>query len=232
MSPLLASFFAIPWLRREPIPSVINCFSKLAARFALKHGRRGVTLVTTDNYRIGAHEQLRSYGRILGIPVHVASDSRELETLLKRANDTNTEHRLTLIDTAGMSQRDIRLAEQVSMLNVNGMDIKHYLVLSATGQMNLQDEVIRGFAGISLDGCVVSKIDEAASLGEIISVLIQHKLPVTFVCDGQKVPDNLHRARGKLLVKEAVKLMRSLSKSLSDEELAYTFGGVAKHAGV
>lgn len=206
--------------------------AKLAARFALKHGRRGVTLITTDNYRIGAHEQLRSYGRILGIPVHIASDSRELETLLKRANEVSTENRLTLIDTAGMSQRDIRLSEQITMLNINGMDIKKYLVLSATGQMNLQDDVIRGFAGISLDGCVVTKIDEAASLGEIISVLIQHKLPVSFVCDGQKVPDNLHRARGKLLVKEAVKLMRSISKPLTDEELAYTFGGVANHAGV
>jgi flagellar biosynthesis protein FlhF len=98
--------------------------------------------------------------------------------------------------------------------------------------MNLQDDVISGFAKANLHGCVVTKIDEAASLGEIISVLIQHELPVSFVCDGQKVPDNLHRARGKLLVKEAVKLMRSLSKSLSDEELAYSFGGVINHASV
>lgn len=206
--------------------------AKLAARFALKHGRRGVTLITMDNYRIGAHEQLRSYGRILGIPVHVASDSDELKSLLLEANEATAEHGLTLIDTAGMSQRDIRLTEQVSLLNVKGIDIKKYLVLSATGQMSLQEDVINGFAKISLDGCIVTKIDEAASLGEIISVLIQHKLPVTYVCDGQKVPDNLHRARGKLLVKEAVKLMRSLSKSLTDEELAYTFGGVANHANV
>lgn len=206
--------------------------AKLAARFALKHGRRGVTLITTDNYRIGAHEQLRSYGRILGIPVHVASDSEELKTLLMEAKANTAEHKLTLIDTAGVSQRDIRLTEQVAMLNIKGVDIKNYLVLSATGQMNLLDDVISGFSRVALDGCVVTKIDEAASLGEIISVLIQHKLPVSFVCDGQKVPDNLHRARGKLLVKEAVKLMRSLSKSLSDEELAYTFGGVANHANV
>ena len=206
--------------------------AKLAARFALKHGRRGVTLITTDNYRIGAHEQLRSYGRILGIPVHVASDSDELKNLLKEAQEKTCEHQLTLIDTAGICQKDIRLAEQITSLDIDGIDIRKYLVLSATGQMNLQNDVIRSFGKSNLDGCVVTKIDEAASMGEIISVLIQHNLPVSFVCDGQKVPDDIHQARGKLLVKEAVKLMRSLSKTLSNEELAYTFGGVANNANV
>lgn len=206
--------------------------AKLAARFALKHGRRGVTLITTDNYRIGAHEQLRSYGRILGIPVHVASDSDELKNLLKEAQGKSSDSNLTLIDTAGVCQKDIRLAEHITALDIDGMDIKNYLVLSATGQMNLQNEVIRAFSKADLHGCIVTKIDEAASLGEVLSVLIQHELPVSFVCDGQKVPDDLHRARGKLLVKEAVKLMRSLNESLSDEELAYTFGEVFKHANV
>lgn len=206
--------------------------AKLAARFALKHGRRGVTLITTDNYRIGAHEQLRSYGRILGIPVHVASDADELKNLLKEANAKSGDRKLTLIDSAGVCQKDIRLAEHIAALNIDGMNIKNYLVLSATGQMNLQDDVIRAFSRANLHGCVLTKIDEAASLGEVLSVLIQHELPVSFVCDGQKVPDDLHLARGKLLVKEAVKLMRSLSDSLSDEELAYTFGGVVSNANV
>ena len=200
--------------------------AKLAARFALKHGRKGVTLITTDNYRIGAHEQLRSYGRILGIPVHVASDSEELEQLLREVKEQNGEHQLTLIDTAGICQKDIRLTEQITSLNIDGLNIKNYLVLSATGQMNLQDEVIHAFSRVSLDGCVITKIDEAVSLGEIISVLIQHELPISFICDGQKVPDDIQRARGKLLVKEAIKLMRNVNKSLTNEELAYTFGGV------
>lgn len=198
--------------------------AKLAARFALKHGRRAVTLITTDNYRIGAHEQLRSYGRILGIPVHVASDTEELKYLLQEIKDKNGDNQLTLIDTAGICQKEVKLTEQITSLDVDGVDIKNYLVLSATGQMNLQDDVIRGFSKINLDGCIITKIDEAASMGEIISVLIKHELPVSFVCDGQKVPDDLHRARGRLLIKEAVKLMRSSNQSLSDEELAYTFG--------
>ena len=201
--------------------------AKLAARFALKHGRRGITLITTDNYRIGAHEQLRTYGRILGVPVHVASDNDELKNLLKEANEKSGEHNLTLIDTAGICQKDTRLSEQLTTLNIREMDIKNYLVLSATGQMNLQDDVIRAFSKLKLQGCMLTKIDEAASLGEIISVLIQHKLPLHFVCNGQKVPDDLHQARGKLLVKEAVKLMRSTNKSLSTEELAHVFGQMA-----
>ena len=204
--------------------------AKLAARFALKHGRRGITLITTDNYRIGAHEQLRTYGRILGVPVHVASDNDELKNLLKEANEKSAEHNLTLIDTAGVCQKDSRLSEQLSTLNIREMDIKNYLVLSATGQMNLQDDVIRAFSKLKLQGCMLTKIDEAASLGEIISVLIQHELPLHFVCDGQKVPDDLHQARGKLLVKEAVKLMRNTNKSPSTEELAYTFGGMVNNA--
>jgi flagellar biosynthesis protein FlhF len=204
--------------------------AKLAAHFALKYGRKGVTLITTDNYRIGAHEQLRSYGRILGIPVHVASDAEELKTLLEDAKQKSGEHQLTLIDTAGVSQKDINLTEQITSLDIDGIDIKNYLVLSATGQMNLQDEVVDAFSILKLNGCVITKTDEAASLGEIISVVIQHDLPVSYICDGQKVPDDIHQAEGSALVEEAVTLMRDLNKSLSDEALAYTFGGVVNNA--
>jgi len=202
--------------------------AKLAARYALRHGRRSVALVTTDSYRIGAHEQLRTYGRILGVPVQVASDCDELANVLHH----NKEHKLTLIDTAGVSHRDLRLTEQLTTLKVDDVPIKNYLVLSATGQRNLQDEVIRSFSRAGLHGCILTKIDEAASLGEVLSVLIQHRLPVAYISDGQKVPDNLHTARGKLLVREAVKLMEATRKPPSDEELAYTFGGMVSNAHV
>ncbi len=204
--------------------------AKLAAHFALKYGRKGVTLITTDNYRIGAHEQLRSYGRILGIPVHVASDSGELKKLLIDVKQNGSEHQLTLIDTAGVSQKDINLTEQITSLEVDGIDIKNYLVLSATGQMNLQNEVVNAFSMVNLSGCVITKTDEAASLGEVISVTIEHNLPVSYICNGQKVPDDIHQANGRSLVQEAVTLMKNLNQSLSDEELAYTFGGVVNNA--
>lgn len=202
--------------------------AKLAARFALRHGRRSVSLITTDSYRIGAHEQLRSYGRILGVPVQVVANSDELRTVLNHSSD----HKLTLIDTAGMSQRDLTLSEQLTTLDIGEQKIKNYLVLSATGQMNCQNDVINAFKKIGLQGCMLTKTDEAVSLGEVLTVLIQHKLPIAFICDGQKVPDNIHPARGKLLVRDAVKLMQKAKETLSEEELAYSFGGMAINAGV
>ena len=202
--------------------------AKIAARFALRHGRRNIALVTTDSYRIGAHEQLRTYGRILGIPVQVAADSEELQAVLKH----NKDQKLTLIDTAGVSQRDLRLTEQLATLKVEGANISSYLVLSATAQMALQDDVINAFSKANLTGCILTKIDEAASLGESLSVLIKHDLPVAYVSDGQKVPDDLHPARGKLLVKEAVKLMQKSKRVPCEAELAYSFGGRVTHANV
>ena len=202
--------------------------AKLAARFALRHGRRNIALVTTDSYRIGAHEQLRTYGRILGVPVQVAADNDELQAVLNSCRDK----KLILIDTSGVSQRDQRLAEQLATLEVSAMPIKNYLVLSATGQMRLQEDVIESFSKADLHGCILTKIDEAASLGEMLSVLTEHELPVAYVSDGQKVPDDLHPARGQLLVKEAVKLMQKANRKPSEKELAFMFGGMINNANI
>ncbi len=202
--------------------------AKLAARFALRHGRRNIALVTTDSYRIGAHEQLRTYGRILGVPVQIAADKDELQAVLNHSNDK----KLILIDTSGVSQHDQRLAEQLTTLNVESQPVKNYLVLSATGQMSLQEEIIESFSRIELNGCFLTKVDEASSLGEVLSVLIEKKLPVTYVSDGQKVPDDLHPARGQLLVKEAVKLMQKANRKPSDRELAFMFGGMINNANI
>jgi len=202
--------------------------AKIAARFALRHGRRNIALVTTDSYRIGAHEQLRTYGRILGVPVQVAADHDELQAVLKSCSDK----KLILIDTSGVSQRDQRLAEQLSALEIDSMPIKNYLVLSATGQMRLQEDVIEAFSKANLHGCILTKVDEAASLGEMLSVLTEHKLPVAYVSDGQKVPDDLHPARGQLLVKEAVKLMQKADRKPTEKELAFMFGGMINNANI
>lgn len=202
--------------------------AKLAARFALRHGRNSVALVTTDSFRIGAHEQLRTYGKILGIPVQKASNGKELKDVLNK-----TKHKkLTLIDTAGISQRDVKLSENLAALGVANKHVKNYLVLSATGQMNLLDDVIQSFGKVGLSGCMLTKVDEAASLGEVLSVLIKHNLPLAYVSDGQKVPDHLRLARGELLVKFAVKLMQKTRRTPSEEELAYSFGGMVGQANV
>ena len=185
--------------------------AKLAARFALRHGRRSLAMVTMDNYRIGAHEQLRTYGKLLGVPVHTAGDRDELKTILNHMHD----RKLVLIDTAGASQRDLRLTEQLATLDVEGCAIRRCLVLSATGSASLHDEVIRAFSRIAPDSCILTKIDEATSLGGVLSVLMKHRLPVVYTSDGQQVPDDFHPADARQLITQAVSLITE--KTESDE---------------
>jgi flagellar biosynthetic protein FlhF len=195
--------------------------AKLAARFILRHGANRVALVTTDSFRIGAHQQLRTYGRLLGVPVHVANDAAELRTVL----DTLRDKQLVLIDTAGVSQRDMRLTEQLGVLRQGAPRVKNYLVLSATAQRAALDETVRTFRHMDLAGCIVTKMDEAASLGEVLSAVVQQKLAVAYVSDGQRVPEDLHQARANKLVSGSVALMQNNNSEAPGEEiLAEAFG--------
>jgi flagellar biosynthesis protein FlhF len=195
--------------------------AKLAARFILRHGPNRVALVTTDSYRIGAHQQLRTYGRLLGVPVHVANDAAELRTIL----DTLRDKQLVLIDTAGVSQRDMRLNEQLGVLRQGAPRVRNYLVLSATAQRAALDETVRTFRHLDLAGCIVTKMDEAASLGEVLSAVVQQKLAVAYVSDGQRVPEDLHQARANKLVSGSVALMQNNNSEAPGEEiLAEAFG--------
>ncbi len=194
--------------------------AKLAARYVLRYGQRHVALVTTDSYRIGAHEQLMTYGRLLGIPVQVASDQKELRSTLHSLADK----RLVLIDTAGMSQRDVRLTEQFSTLADTGIPIRTLLVLSATAHASVLNETVRAFADIPLDGAILTKLDEAASLGGVLSAVIRQRLQLMFVANGQRVPEDIHLARAEDLAQQAVALGSSAS-AVRETVLAETFGG-------
>ncbi len=169
--------------------------AKLAARYALRHGYDQVALVTTDSYRIAAHEQLRTYARILGIPVRVANDENELRTTLDNLADRS----LVLIDTAGMSQRDRRLAEQFRTLVAGAPAVQTYAVLAANTQAATLDEVVGAFQGAELDGCVLTKLDECTSLGGILSTIMERHLPLAFFSDGQRVPEDIYPATPELI---------------------------------
>ena len=205
--------------------------AKLAARYALRHGARHVALITIDNYRIGAHEQLRSYGRILNVPVRVAADQQELQAALTEFSGK----RLILIDTAGMSQRDLRLKDQLTMLTNKGEahekhPIKTYLVLSTATRLSGLNEVAEAFKGAAPDGVILTKIDETTSLGSALSVIIQHQLPIVYVSDGQRVPEDLHNARAHTLISRSISIMQQSAKVLEDEALTLTVDKVAAHA--
>lgn len=175
--------------------------AKLAAKFRLRHGPREIALITTDNYRIAAYEQLTTYGRILDVPVRIASGLEELHQHL----DTFYDRRLVLIDTAGMGQRDMRLLEQIGLFNRVSIPIKSYLVLSAASQLRTMQEAIEAFQGFSPEACILTKLDEAALVGTAVSAIIENGLPVAFICDGQQVPEDLHPARKQLLLNRCLK---------------------------
>ncbi|MFT4926290.1 MAG: flagellar biosynthesis protein FlhF [Phenylobacterium sp.] len=182
--------------------------AKLAARFAQQHGADQVGLVTTDTFRIGAHEQLSTFGKIIGCPVKVAKNAEDLANVLYQMRN----RRLILIDTAGMSQRDIRLCEQLTTLMKNSrVKIKSYLVLSATVQYNVLQESVTHFKRIPLAGCIFTKIDECLSLGEIISIAIQNGLPIGYITNGQRVPEDIDVADGGQIITQAETLLKQSS---------------------
>ena len=178
--------------------------AKLAARFAVRHGSRHVALVTTDNYRIGAQEQLRAYAKILDIPLHVAYSANELRETLKNLS----QRKLVLIDTTGMSQRDLRLAEQFSMIRGGAEAVRSYVVLSATTREAALEEIMQTYQRIKPSGCILTKVDEAVGLGGVLSAIVRHKMAVAYVSDGQRVPEDLYTARAHSLVSRSVSMMR------------------------
>lgn len=173
---------------------------KIAAQHVLKHGPGSVVLVTTDTYRIAAHEQLRTFGRILNVPVEVVNEYSDLNEVLAKYSD----YSLVLVDTAGMNPRDSNLERQLLMMKRARVGLKKLLVLPCTSQRQVLKTVIDVYSQVQLDGCVLSKLDESASLGEAISVVVEEGLPVVYIADGQRIPDDIEPARAHNLISRAV----------------------------
>ncbi|WP_432453609.1 flagellar biosynthesis protein FlhF [Agarivorans sp. QJM3NY_29] len=178
--------------------------AKLAAQFAMRHGPDSVAMITTDTYRIGAHEQLATYGKIMGCAVRVANDEAELSQLLYQFKDK----KLVLIDTAGMSQRDIRLHEQLDKLVKNSqVNIRNYLVMSANAQRRVIEETVNQFKRIPLAGTILTKLDESLALGEVLNVTLRHAIPISYVTHGQQVPEDIAVAVPSELVEQALSVI-------------------------
>ncbi len=190
--------------------------AKLAARCVMRHGPDKLALITTDAYRIGGHEQLRIYGKILGVMVHSVKDEADLRIALKELRNKHT----VLIDTVGVSQRDHNVAEQVAMLAGSGADVKRLLCLNATSTNETLNEVVRAYQGSGLAGAIMNKLDEAASLGNVLDVVIRQKLRLFYISNGQRVPEDLHLADPGMLIDRAFRLKRGDAASqYQDAEL-------------
>jgi flagellar biosynthesis protein FlhF len=181
--------------------------AKLAAGFAQVHGANQVALISTDTFRIAGFEQLETYGKIIGCQVVLAKNSEALNTFI----DQFTHKKLILIDTAGMGQRDVRLAEQLTALVANSrVRIRNYLVLAANSQQRVMQENVDPFKKIPLSGCIYTKIDESFSIAQIITTSIQNGLSIGYLTDGQRVPEDIRVANAEKLVSLADKMASKL----------------------
>jgi flagellar biosynthesis protein FlhF len=196
--------------------------AKIAARFVLRHSVDELGLVSTDTYRIGARQQLANFARILRAPMQVAQTSDELRRVL----DGFANKKLVLIDTAGMSQRDVRLAHQFDTLKVQGHQVRTVVALSAGADRGCLAEALNVFQRANPEALIVTKLDEAAALGGVLSVAIRAGLPIAYLADGQRVPEDLHLAAPKRfwLMHNAVKLKQSATVHPDENELETSFG--------
>ena len=193
--------------------------AKLAARAVVRFGSSKVALLTTDSYRIGAYDQLRIYGKILGVPVHSVRDTADLELTLSSLKHKH----LVLIDTIGMGQHDSRVLEQSRMFDVAG--VKRLLLLNAASSGDTLDDVVRKYRDAGVIGCIPTKLDEAATLGGLLDVVMRHKLTLHYVTNGQRVPEDLHEINVEYLLHRAFKPAKAASFTLQELELPVLMAG-------
>ena len=199
--------------------------AKLAARCVMRHGPEKLALITTDAYRIGAHEQLRIYGKILGVMVHSVKDEADLRIALKELRNKHT----VLIDTVGVSQRDQMVTEQVAMLQGTDVDVKRLLCLNSTSTQETLTEVVRAYQGTGLAGAIMTKLDEAASIGNVLDVVIRQKLNLFYVSNGQRVPEDLHLAKPDELIERAFRSKKDVSQ-FADSDLPMLMAAAGNNA--
>ncbi len=198
--------------------------AKLAARAVLRHGPEHVAMVTTDSYRVGAFEQLRIYGKILGIPVLSVRDASDLQLTLSSLG----QKRVIFVDTMGVGQRDSRVEAQSVMLDQAG--VKRLLLLNATSHLHTLEDVVRVYRGSGLMGCILTKRDEAVSMGGVLDVVIRHKLVMHYVADGQRVPEDLHDVSLSTLLRSTFSSLDTATHVAAGHALDFPQAGGVRHA--
>lgn len=194
--------------------------AKFAANYSLRYGSRHVAMISMDSYRIGGWDQLRAYGRLLDIPVRTADSHEELHQALEEFSDRS----LVLIDTGGMNQRDGGLRRQVEILDKSRLSKQVMLLLPATCRQSGLGDVIESFSAFSPDACIVTKVDETTCLGGVLSAAVTHQLPIAWISDGQRVPEDLHPADAPDLVARATHIMNRTGPRIDEDLVSLSFG--------
>ena len=197
--------------------------AKMAARYVLKYGPQNIALVSMDSFRIGAQEQIKTLGRILNVSVTQVEPGQQLAQALAPL----ARKKVVLIDTAGLPANDPALRLQLESLSARGVRAKNYLVLAATSQAQVLKAAYHSYKACGLAGCILSKVDEAVSLGEVLGLAISQHLPVAYLADGPKIPDDLQVPRSHNLVSRAVSLQ--MAEEPSEEAMAGMFAGLYQY---
>ncbi len=192
--------------------------AKIAARYVMSHGAENLAFITTDAYRVGALEQLKVFGSILGVSVHAVKDQNELQLTLEHLKDRYT----ILIDTPGLSQRDPRVDAQMAMLAQVNIPIKRILCLNATNHIETSNDVVNVYTKQSIDGCIITKIDEAITLGSVLDVVMQHKLKVFYMTNGQRVPEDIELVNKKKLFERVITDQTESSELSAHNDTAFS----------
>jgi flagellar biosynthesis protein FlhF len=193
----------------------------------MKHGHAKLGLITTDSYRVGAYEHLKTYGRILNVMVLSVKDETDLRIALE---DMAGKHTI-LIDTVGMSQRDNMVASQIAMLNSAPRAVQRLLCVSATSNGETLNEIVKNYRGQGLSGCIMTKMDEAATIGAVLDIIIKNKLPLYSVANGQRVPEDLCSMTAAELVDVAFRLKNETPTfHLKDNEIGLIAGAMKNEA--
>lgn len=190
------------WIAMMGTPGVgkTTTISKIAALYCSFYDKNEIALVTVDTFRVGAVTQLEEFAGLLGIEFHVCSTPDELLNLTK----TLSSKRLVLLDTAGKSQKDTLLHNQLKEY-LNG-DIKNLLVMSAASQLDVLENTLAEFDCFGINGLVLTKSDEAVKLGSALTAIAKKDIPVHYVTTGQQVPQDILRVEKGTLMGMACKL--------------------------
>ena len=191
--------------------------AKLAAQCVKNHGANSVGLITLDTYRVAGYEQLRAYGRMMGVVAHLAHDRAALTDLLNLLSGK----RMVVIDTAGLGQKDPRIQDMLEVLDMPS--VKKMLVLNASSHGDTMDDVLTTFKANALHGVVLSKVDEAVKLGPAVDALIRHQVTLRGVANGQRVPEDWQRPDATALVRASMGTEGKSAFDPAPSELGFFF---------
>lgn len=191
---------------------------KIAAHFVMRNGPKAVALVTMDNYRVAAHDQLRAFARILGVDFKIVPANGSLNKVLDELKDK----KLVLVDSAGLNSQDPHFEAQMTLLKSSAR-VRKLLVLPLTNHSRSLEETYQLFKPLVLSGCIFTKLDECFSLGAALSVAALSFLPITLVTDGPHIPDDIHYPEAQKLLKASEKMGQLARSNWQDQKQIANF---------